>query len=90
MEEAETRAAHMEAEAEPRDEHFYLHSHKLGAIRLSNLFLTDMDGPVSSQDYEAVRYMGARGNFSITKELPLEYAVELNRLIELEMEGSVG
>jgi Fe-S cluster assembly protein SufB len=26
----------------------------------------------------------------ISKELPLEYAVELNRLIELEMEGSVG
>ena len=26
----------------------------------------------------------------ITKELPLEYAVELNRLIEVEMEGSVG
>jgi len=26
----------------------------------------------------------------ITKELPLEYAVELNRLIRLEMEGSVG
>lgn len=26
----------------------------------------------------------------ITKELPLEYAVELNRLIELEMEGSLG
>ncbi len=26
----------------------------------------------------------------IMKELPLEYAVELNRLIELEMEGSVG
>jgi len=25
-----------------------------------------------------------------TKELPLEYAVELNRLIELEMEGSIG
>src|SRR5213596_3888302 len=25
-----------------------------------------------------------------TKELPLEYAVELNRLIQLEMEGSVG
>lgn len=27
---------------------------------------------------------------SFTKELPLEYAVELNRLIQLEMEGSVG
>jgi len=26
----------------------------------------------------------------IVKELPLEYAVELNRLIEMEMEGSVG
>jgi Fe-S cluster assembly protein SufB len=26
----------------------------------------------------------------ISKELPMEYAVELNRLIELEMEGSVG
>jgi Fe-S cluster assembly protein SufB len=25
-----------------------------------------------------------------TKELPLEYAVELNRLIQLEMEGTVG
>jgi Fe-S cluster assembly protein SufB len=27
---------------------------------------------------------------AFTKELPMEYAVELNRLIELEMEGSVG
>ena len=26
----------------------------------------------------------------IAKELPLEYAVELNRLIQLEMAGSVG
>ncbi|EKD95961.1 MAG: hypothetical protein ACD_24C00237G0003, partial [uncultured bacterium] len=26
----------------------------------------------------------------IVRELPMEYAVELNRLIELEMEGSVG
>ena len=26
----------------------------------------------------------------IAKELPLEYAVELNRLIQLEMSGSVG
>jgi len=25
-----------------------------------------------------------------TKELPMEYAVELNRLIAMEMEGSVG
>ena len=26
----------------------------------------------------------------ITKELPLAYAVELNRLVQLQMEGSVG
>ena len=26
----------------------------------------------------------------IVKELPLEYAIEMNRLIEMEMEGSVG
>jgi Fe-S cluster assembly protein SufB len=26
----------------------------------------------------------------ITKELPLEYAVEMNRLLQRQMEGSVG
>ena len=26
----------------------------------------------------------------IVKELPLEYAVEMNRLIQIQMEGSVG
>jgi Fe-S cluster assembly protein SufB len=26
----------------------------------------------------------------VTRKLPLEYAVELNRLIDLEMDGSVG
>lgn len=26
----------------------------------------------------------------ITKELPLEYAVELNKLIEIELEGTIG
>ena len=26
----------------------------------------------------------------ITKELPLEYAIEMNKLIQLQMEGSVG
>jgi len=26
----------------------------------------------------------------ITKELPLEYSVEMNRLVELEMENSIG
>ena len=26
----------------------------------------------------------------LVKELPMEYAIELNRLIQLQMEGSVG
>lgn len=42
-----------------------------------------------SEDH--ARSMIVRGFIEpISKELPLEYAVELNRLIELEMEGSVG
>ncbi|HYW07689.1 MAG TPA: Fe-S cluster assembly protein SufB [Longimicrobium sp.] len=40
---------------------------------------------------DAAATMVVRGFIEpIAKELPLEYAVELNRLIELEMEGSVG
>ena len=40
---------------------------------------------------EQARTMIVRGFIEpISKELPMEYAIELNRLIELEMEGSVG
>jgi Fe-S cluster assembly protein SufB len=40
---------------------------------------------------EEAKTMIVNGFFEpFTKELPLEYAVELNRLIQLEMEGSVG
>jgi Fe-S cluster assembly protein SufB len=40
---------------------------------------------------EEARAMIVRGFIEpIAKELPMEYAIELNRLIELEMEGSVG
>ncbi|MCB0310559.1 MAG: Fe-S cluster assembly protein SufB, partial [Bdellovibrionales bacterium] len=42
-------------------------------------------------DADEARAMIVRGFIEpIAKELPMEYAVELNRLIELEMEGSVG
>ena len=34
--------------------------------------------------------MIVNGCSSREKELPMEYAVELNRLIELQMEGSIG
>jgi Fe-S cluster assembly protein SufB len=37
------------------------------------------------------RYRQARGFAEpIARELPMEYALELNRLIELQMEGAVG
>ena len=42
-------------------------------------------------DEEEARAMIVRGFVEpIAKELPMEYALELNRLIELQMEGSVG
>ena len=42
-------------------------------------------------DADVVKHMIVNGFIEpIAKELPLEYAVELNRLIQLEMEGSVG
>ena len=42
-------------------------------------------------DEEAARKMIVSGFIEpVVKELPLEYAVELNRLIELEMEGTLG
>jgi len=62
------------------------------------------EASVSKLDEEKLFYLQSRG-FSkeaakqllvqgfiepFTKQLPMEYAVELNRLIELEMEGSVG
>ena len=39
---------------------------------------------------DAIKMMVSGFMEPIMKELPLEYAVELNRLIEMEMEGSVG
>ena len=62
------------------------------------------EATVSKLDDEQIFYLRSRGLAEdeamalivrgfldpVAKELPLEYAVELNRLIELEMEGSVG
>ena len=62
------------------------------------------EATVSKLDDEQIFYLMSRGLREdeamalivrgfldpVAKELPLEYAVELNRLIELEMEGSVG
>ena len=51
------------------------------------------EATVSKIGDEQLFYLMSRGlseEVAMAKELPLEYAVELNRLIELEMEGSVG
>ena len=46
--------------------------------------------PITTSDSLAMA-MIVRGFVEpIAKELPMEYALELNRLIELQMEGSVG
>ncbi|MGL4589790.1 MAG: Fe-S cluster assembly protein SufB [Mycoplasmatales bacterium] len=47
-----------------------------------------MSRGISEEDATQIIIMGFIDEF--TKELPMEYAVELNRLISLEMEGSVG
>jgi len=47
-----------------------------------------MSRGLSEQEATLMVVMGFMEPFA--KELPMEYAVELNRLIELEMEGSVG
>ena len=42
-------------------------------------------------DEAAAKTMIVNGFFeAFTKELPMEYAVELNRLLQLQMEGAIG
>ena len=47
-----------------------------------------MSRGLSEQEATQMIVMGFIEPFS--KELPMEYAVELNRLIKMDMEGSVG
>ena len=68
-----------------QNEHSYLHSHKLGAIRLSNLFLSDAVGPVSSEEYETLRAYIRRSAASTLRELsdfPIELAVGSSGTVE--------
>ena len=63
------------------------HEAKVGKINEEQIFYLMSRG----LDEEAATQMIVSGFIEpIVKELPLEYAVELNRLIELEMEGSLG
>ena len=57
---------------------------KLGDEKLFYL----MSRGLSKADAESALVLGFME--PVTKEIPLEYSIELNRLIRLEMEGSVG
>jgi Fe-S cluster assembly protein SufB len=64
-----------------------MHEATAGNIKEDDIFYFVARG-ISEDDAKA---MIVNGFISpIVKELPLEYAVEMNKLIELEMEGSVG
>ncbi len=63
------------------------HEASVGKISDEHLFYL-MSRGLKEQEAMAMIVSGFIEQF--TKELPLEYAVELNRLIQLEMEGSVG
>src|SRR5690606_11465800 len=60
------------------------HEAKIGSISEDELFYA-MSRGLSEQEATAMIVQGFIE--PIVKELPLEYAVELNRLIELEMEN---
>lgn len=63
------------------------HEAKIGRISEESIFYL-MSRGISEEEAKA---MIVRGFVEpIAKELPLEYAVEMNRLISLELEGSIG
>jgi len=60
-------------------------------IQVGDFVVVHVGFAISRVDEAEARTMIVRGFIEpISKHLPLEYAVELNRLVELEMEGSVG
>ncbi|MBW2982812.1 Fe-S cluster assembly protein SufB [Candidatus Woesearchaeota archaeon] len=63
------------------------HEAKVGKIGEEQMFYLRSRG---LDEEEATKLIVAGFIEPVTKELPLEYAVELNKLIEMEMEGSVG
>ncbi len=63
------------------------HEARVSKVSAEQLFYLTSRG-LSEDDARLLIVNGFIAPF--TKELPMEYAVELNRLIELEMEGSVG
>lgn len=63
------------------------HEAKIGRISDDAVFYL-MSRGISEEDAKAMIVSGFAEN--VSKELPLEYAVEMNNLIRLEMKGSIG
>ena len=63
------------------------HEAKIGRISDETVFYL-MSRGLSEADARALIVRGFADN--VSKELPLEYAVEMNNLISLEMKGSIG
>ena len=63
------------------------HEAKIGSISDDAIFYL-MSRGMSEEDARALIVSGFADN--VSKELPLEYAVEMNNLIRLEMKGSIG
>ena len=63
------------------------HEAKIGRISDEAVFYL-MSRGISEEDARAMIVSGFADD--VSKELPLEYAVEMNNLIQLEMKGSIG
>lgn len=63
------------------------HEARIGRISDDTVFYL-MSRGLSEEDAKALIVRGFADN--VSKELPLEYAVEMNNLITLEMKGSIG
>ncbi|MBQ5375448.1 MAG: SufD family Fe-S cluster assembly protein, partial [Lachnospiraceae bacterium] len=63
------------------------HEAKIGRISDETVFYL-MSRGLSEEEARALIVRGFADN--VSKELPLEYAVEMNNLISLEMKGSIG
>ncbi len=63
------------------------HEAKIGSISSDAVFYL-MSRGMSEEDARALIVSGFADN--VSKELPVEYAVEMNNLIKLEMKGSIG
>jgi Fe-S cluster assembly protein SufB len=63
------------------------HEAKVGRISREKLFYL-MSRGIPEKDALAMIVLGFMDSF--TKELPMEYALELNRLVEMQLEGAVG